>query len=89
MVINDLNIKGVSVTPNEAQPPLIIDPYTMLTRSLSFQLLKMIRGRNPKGIELRSRRNHLKFPCRYALDILREAPRKPALKYLLGLRTLK
>ncbi len=89
MVIDDFHIKGILVAPHEANTPLIIDTYTVLSRSIALQLLKPIRRRNPQRIELRSRRKHLKLSCRYAMDVSRKATGKPALEYPLRLSGLE
>ena len=85
MVIDDFHIKGILFAPHEANTPLIIDTYAVLSCSIARQLLKPIRRRNPQRIELRSRRKHLKLSCRYALDISWKASGKPTLEYPLRL----
>jgi hypothetical protein len=42
MVIDNFHIKGILVAPHEANTPLIIDTYTVLSRSIALQLLKPI-----------------------------------------------
>jgi len=37
VMIDDLNLVGVSVSPNETETPLVVDPYAMLPPSLSVQ----------------------------------------------------
>jgi len=48
MIINDFNIKGVTVSPLETNAPLIIDSNAMLPASISRKLLKAIARRYPQ-----------------------------------------
>lgn len=47
MVIDNFYIKSITVAPNKANTPLIIDSYAVLACSFSFQLLKPSRWWNP------------------------------------------
>ncbi len=42
MIIDNLDIKGVTVTPPETDPPLLVDPYAVLALPIAFQSLKLI-----------------------------------------------
>jgi len=42
MVIHDLYIKSISVPPHEAHTVLIVNPYTMLARTVSTQCFQLI-----------------------------------------------
>jgi hypothetical protein len=42
MVINDLDVVDISLSPGEANPPLVIDPDTMLPLAVAFQSLKPV-----------------------------------------------
>jgi hypothetical protein len=48
VIVHNLNIVGLAVTPNEADSPLIVDPDAVLTRSTPFQCLQTITGRDAK-----------------------------------------
>ena len=48
MVVNDLNPLWTSVAPPEADTPLIIDSDTVLSCSITAQMLEPIARRNPK-----------------------------------------
>jgi hypothetical protein len=45
VVVHDLDIMSVAVFPSQANPPLIVDPDTVLAPSLARELLQAIRGR--------------------------------------------
>jgi len=42
MIVSDFYIEGVTAVPNKADPPLIVDPDTVLSGTLSFQFLKPV-----------------------------------------------
>ena len=48
MIIDDLDIECVTVTPPEADPPLLVDPNAVLALPITLQSLKLIRARNRK-----------------------------------------
>jgi hypothetical protein len=48
MVVNDLYVIGVSVSPDEADPPLVVYPYAVLPLPLAGQCLESIPRRNTK-----------------------------------------
>jgi hypothetical protein len=43
MVVDDLNFVGVATRPNEADSPLVIDPYAVLAAAPPFQALQTVR----------------------------------------------
>lgn len=51
MVVNDLNPFWTSVSPLEADMPLIIDSDTVLPRTITAQKLKPVARRNPKILQ--------------------------------------
>jgi predicted nucleic acid-binding protein len=55
VVINDLNLNGVTILPNEADSPLIVDSNAVFSSTVALQLLEPIRWRNPKRIQIASR----------------------------------
>jgi len=44
VIIDDLDVKGVTVTLSEADPPLLVDPYAVLALSIALQSLALIRA---------------------------------------------
>jgi hypothetical protein len=55
MVVYDLDIVGVSLTPAEADTPLVVDPNAILSFPVSSQFLKAISWWNTKVIQSLSR----------------------------------
>jgi hypothetical protein len=55
VVVHDLNLCGANFSPDEADAPLVIDPYAVLTLSIIFQRFQKRKGgfwRSPRGIRL-------------------------------------
>jgi hypothetical protein len=51
VVVNDLDIVGVAVSPPEADAPLIVDADAVLAGSIAPQLLQPITRRHPEILE--------------------------------------
>ncbi len=37
VIVDDLDVKGVTVTPSETDPPLLVDPYAVLASRSPFK----------------------------------------------------
>ncbi len=48
MVVDDLDVMGVSAGPAEANTPLLVDADAMLPRPIAAELLEVVCGRNAK-----------------------------------------
>jgi hypothetical protein len=46
VIIDNFNVKGMPVTPPEADPPLLVDPDAVLALSVALQSLELIRASN-------------------------------------------
>ena len=55
MVVNDLNLLRSGVTSSETDPPPVIDPDAVLTRSIALKTLKPIPGGNAQLLKTRCR----------------------------------
>jgi len=51
MVVSDLSVVGVSVSPAEAHAPLIIDADAVMPLAIPGQLFQPVAGRNPQILE--------------------------------------
>jgi hypothetical protein len=51
MVINNFDVVGISLLPGEANPPLFINPDTMLPLAVAFQGLKPVAWRDLQVLE--------------------------------------
>jgi len=52
MIVDDLDVQGVTVTPPEADPPLLVDPYAVLALAIAPQSLELIRTWNRKVFQV-------------------------------------
>lgn len=48
MIICDLDTIGISIDPDKAHSPLVVDPDAMLTLTVAFQRFETIGGRHPQ-----------------------------------------
>lgn len=58
MIIHNLNLLSASVSPNEADAPLVVDANGMLTFPIPFQSFQPISGRGTKVIQNNSIIDH-------------------------------
>ena len=71
MIVDDFNVQGVTVTPPEADPPLLIDPDAVLAFSIALQSLELIRARNRKIPQISSSIQLLQLHQRPLLNLAR------------------
>ena len=69
VVVADLNVFGILARPAKADPPLLVDPDTVLSGAISRESFKSVAGRNPKMVEFRSRVELVEFHFGAKLDI--------------------
>jgi len=55
MVIDNLYVKGVTITPPETDPPLLVDSDAALAPAIAFQSLELVRAWNRKVFQVSSR----------------------------------
>ena len=55
MIVDYLDLPGVAITPDETDPPLLVDANAMLTKSVAAKGLQTVAGRDPRIIETASR----------------------------------
>ena len=85
MIIDDFDIVGMAVPPDETNPPLSIDADTVLTSAISLQSFQLIPRRDHQIFQ--------SFGCMQIaqatpgdhLNILRQFPRKAQIKDFFGL----
>lgn len=76
MVVDDRHAIGIAVSPSEADAPLIVDPYAVLTSATPFELLQSIRGWTTEIGKCARVIEHPEFPKSDLLDISRQAARR-------------
>lgn len=69
MVIDDLDVPGFAVSPNEANAPLLVDPNAVLSLPVAAQGFQAIAGRRPQIVNLLCRIDCDKLRARSPLDL--------------------
>ena len=75
VVVHDLNVVGITVLPDEADAPLVIDANTVLAPAIALEGLKLVAGRglqvfkDPRPVQVQQ------LPPRRPLDGL-ESPNR-------------
>jgi hypothetical protein len=72
VIIDDLDVKGVTVTPPETDPSLFVDPYAVLALSIALQSLELIRARNRKVFQVSSGVQLLQLHQRSLVNVARK-----------------
>lgn len=62
MVIDNLNVGGISRAPAEADPPLLVDADAVLPLSVTPELLESVAGGEPQIVEDHGSIKHPEFP---------------------------
>lgn len=89
MIIRNLDALGIAVRPDKAQPPLVIDAYTVLAFTIAFQGFEMVSGRAAQIGQCPGIVEHTQLTPDDLLNIPRQAPRHLAAPYLLGFLVLE
>jgi hypothetical protein len=72
VVIDDRNLERVAVLPAETDPPLIVDPNTVLPETIAFEFLQAIARRNAEIFERLSSIDRYELSKHRALEFSRE-----------------
>lgn len=74
MVIRDFYFVGISFSPLEANPPLVVDAKAVLTLAISRELFEAVAGRNAQVFQLFRGIEYGEFPPGYPMQICRKSP---------------
>jgi hypothetical protein len=85
VVIDDLDIMRVTAVPDKADPPLIVDPNTMLPLSRPLQFFKPVCRRYQQIGKNASIMEHTQLSSRCLLNIRRKLPGNCPMPNLFGL----
>jgi hypothetical protein len=85
MVIADFDIFGLSISPMEADAPLVVDPDRVLTAPVAGERLQPIARRGPQILQTLSPVDKTQLLQRRSLDVGREPAGTPTGPYSLGL----
>jgi hypothetical protein len=75
MIISDLNVMGVAVSPGKANPPLIVDADAVLAFPVPYELFQAIARWSPQVLERFRRVHHDQFAQGETLQVRRELSR--------------
>ncbi len=89
MVIDNLNMMRMPITPNKTYSPLIIDPYAVLPGTLPGQSLKPVTRRYTQGIQCNDSIKHPKFSQCRPLNIKWDPARAFTQEKLFSVFTVK
>jgi len=84
VVINNFNIESIAFTPMEADSPLIINSYTMLSSTFPAKYLQTIGRWYTQIIKRPGVVNHTKLSPGYLLDLLGQSSRALSVPDLFG-----
>jgi hypothetical protein len=72
MIIDNFNKPSVSVTPDKADAPLVVDADAVLPGAVAFQSFKPISGRNARILKIHGIVQKFQLPHASALNNLRQ-----------------
>lgn len=84
VVIDDLDVVRVTVTPPEADSPLGIDPKAVLAPPIAAQRLELVGRRNRQVLQISRGIDLLQLHQRASLNFARQSPGVLAAPNLLG-----
>lgn len=61
VIVRNLHVVGVAVAPHKTDSPLIVDAYTVLLRTVTFQLMKSVARRHSQIRQTSGRVQHQKL----------------------------
>ncbi len=80
MVVHNLDIVGIPVSPHKTNAPLIVDANAVLPFSISLQRFQVIARRRSQIAEFRGDIQLTEFPLPHPLDISKPPDPPPSMK---------
>ena len=68
MIVDDLDIVGITVSPEEADAPLVVDPNAVGSGAIALQGFQLVARRDPKVLQLSGAVQVQQLPPSSALD---------------------
>jgi hypothetical protein len=87
VIIDDLNVVRATVAPDEADSPLLIDSYAVLSLSVSHESFQAVSRRDTEVFNAHTAIQHPQFPKGRLLKVGRQPARILTLKDPLRLST--
>ena len=73
MIINNLDLEGIAVSPAKTDSPLVIDANTVLAGAVAFELLQAVAGWDPEIVELLGGIHDAELPEHESVEFGRKA----------------
>ena len=89
MVIRNLDVVSIAVTPHEADAPLVVGSDAVLSRPLAFELFESVGRWDAQGIQLSNGLDYCELTRGDALNVLGDSSGKLSLEDSLGLAVTK
>ncbi len=89
MIVRYLDTFGITVVPDEAHSPLIIDPDTVLAPAIAFQCFETVGRRYPQIIQSSGIAEHTQLASGDFLDVSGQTLRYLAKPYPFGFPVLE
>src|SRR6185295_19326691 len=74
VIVDDLDVVGMALSPNEADPPLVVDTDRMLSAAISLQCLQAIGRRNAQIVQAPGIVEQTQLAQRHGLDVSGQTP---------------
>jgi|KBSSwiStaDraftv2_1062776.scaffolds.fasta_scaffold15201_5 hypothetical protein len=85
MIVNDLDLVRVTISPPKADPPLIVDANTVLPDAIAFELLEAVPRRHPEIVQRFGRVHGDQFAQHRPQELSGIAPNALALEQGFGI----
>src|SRR5271167_3330501 len=69
VIIRNLHVVGVSVAPHKTDTPLVVDAYAVLSRTVTFQLMKSVARRHFQIHQTFGRVQHQQLSSRWLSNV--------------------
>jgi hypothetical protein len=74
VIVNDLDVVGVTASPSETDPPLIVDADAVLALPITSQSFQAVPRRNTQVVQALGRIKHAELAQRHPLHVRAEPP---------------
>jgi len=85
VVVSDLDMEGVPVPPNEADPPLVVESDAVLPLPVALQCFQAVAWRNTEGLKGDDGVEEQEFSASGTLDLWRQSLCPTTLEEVFGL----
>ncbi len=72
VIVDDLDIEGVTIAPDKTDPPLVVDANTVLARTIARQTFQAIARRNAQIVQSGGAIKHSQLASGDSLNLSRQ-----------------